>query len=141
MARRPSTVSQEPTSGSEEALRKDVASFLSTEIGLGSSATPDDVFDDFAPERAAKQLGDALEDQNTPPKRKKKSTNKFKSTDQADVSPDAGARKKVPDSSITERKWNEGAGQRPGQPHRACRLFLCFLLSFRAKSSPACADY
>lgn len=109
---RPSSIAQEPAEDAEEALRKEVASFISAEVGLGSHSTPDGTFDDFAPENAAKKLGEV----GDAPKRKKKSTNKFKSVNDHDGSADAAeVQAKEPDASITERTWNEGAGQRPGE--------------------------
>lgn len=111
MARRRS-ISHSPSGDQEDTLRKEVASLLSAEVGLGAHATPDDAFDDFAPQNAAKKLGDV----ENLPKRVKKSTNKFKPTDhQAAPRNPAEARKPELDASITERGWNEGAGQRPGK--------------------------
>ena len=106
---RPASSAQAPAGDGEEALRREVASFISAEVGLSSHAAPDDAFDDFAPQNAAKKLGDPHE----APKRKKKSTNKFKTHQSQD---DAPAAPREPDASITERSWNEGAGQRPGDP-------------------------
>lgn len=110
---RPSSTAQARASEGEEALRREVASFISAEVGLASHATPDGAFDDFAPQNAAKKLGELSD----APKRKKRSTNKFKPSQGQDDSPAAS---RQPNASITERTWNEGAGQRPGEICRAC---------------------